>query len=301
MRILVIGDLMLDQVIDGNANRLSPEAPVPVISSPRESSTLGGAANTAINCKKLGANVTLAGSIANDDSGKKLLSLVADNEIDLSLIKLNSSITTKKVRVLATGQQITRIDYEQRLTYEESLLIWKDAYLSDLDDPYDAIIVSDYDKGVCNNSSMNLNKFKESNKRVIVDPKGSDFLKYSGALVLTPNKNEFEVVFGEWKPKKLKEATEYLGQANINNICITLGSDGFMCDGVDGFFSEPTNASDVFDVTGAGDSFISGLGIGIASKKDLKSSLVLANQAAGVAVRKKGTYAVTKEDIKDFL
>jgi len=305
--VLVIGDIILDEYIWGKANRLSPEAPVPVLEVSKYTYTLGGAANVANNIKTLGGKVVIAGALGQDPQADQLKTILEKNNIDSScLVNDPERPTTVKSRLLAHNrQQLVRFDRESKTPIspktEEILFekIEKQILETDL------VLISDYAKGVLTDSLLKkiIDFAKKINKPLLVDPKGLDFTKYSGATLITPNRLEAEIATKSPQgtlPKVLAEKLRE--QLDINYALITLGEDGALfCDGKN-IKTMPSIASEVYDVTGAGDSLISAVSLAmIASGGNLEIAVEIGNYAAGVAVRKIGTTAVTTDELKHII
>ncbi|MCH8932098.1 MAG: D-glycero-beta-D-manno-heptose-7-phosphate kinase [Nitrospina sp.] len=307
-KILVVGDLILDEYIWGTVNRISPEAPVPVLESKSENLSLGGAANVANNLVALGCEVYLVGGIGRDEKGDKLLDLIKNRSIHThGIYQFEHRPTTSKMRVIANNQQVLRIDKEddRPITEETEGKFLK--YLHAVIPEMDGVICSDYHKGILSEkiSSAIMHRAKKSKKRVVVDPKGADFHKYKGATVITPNQKEVERV----APIKinsredLDRAAEYiLNLTHSEGILVTRGKAGMI------FYSKKekpfeisTVAKEVYDVTGAGDTVISVFGMSLFSDFSYGEAAWLANMAAGIVVGKIGTAVVTLEEINEFL
>lgn len=300
MRILILGDLMLDVILNGEATRLSPEAPVPIILNAHRGYSPGGAANVALNCASLGAEVWVAGAVGRDEAAERLMHALGDRGVNTELVQKVCGPTTEKLRIKAGGQQLVRLDTEKALCVSDARLVWELAVEQDAKSPFDAIVISDYAKGMCVEQVVNVELFSSSCRRVIVDPKGQNFSKYSGALVITPNKSEYEMVFGKWSEAAFRRnADAILSEWRIRNLCVTLGAKGFHSSGLNGDFAEPSYAAEVYDVTGAGDSFVAGFAVALSSGIEYSECLRKANQAAGIAVRYRGTHQVTAQEFHD--
>ena len=304
-KVLVVGDLILDEYIWGSVNRISPEAPVPVLESKSENLSLGGAANVANNLIALGCEVYLVGGIGRDEKGDKLLDLIKNRSIHTNgIYRFVHRPTTSKVRVIANNQQVLRIDKEddRPITEETEGKFLK--YLHAVIPEMDGIICSDYHKGILSEKIANaiMQRAKKAKKRVVVDPKGTDFHKYNGATVITPNQSEVERV----APIKinsredLDRAAEYLiTLTKSEGILITRGKDGMIFyHKKDKPFEISTVAKEVYDVTGAGDTVISVFGMSLFSGFSYEEAAWLANMSAGIVVGKIGTAVVTLEEIK---
>ena len=300
--ILVVGDVMLDKYIYGDTSRISPEAPVPVFSLESEDIRLGGAANVALNLSNIGCNVSLMGFIGFDTESSKILKILELEKIDNRLIRLENFSTILKTRLVSKSQQLLRIDKEKKVTNSESeplLYEFKKIYKN-----YDLILFSDYDKGALQSIQELILLCKDSNIKVIVDPKQKDFKKYSGADLITPNLREFEMMVGHCaNEEELRLNSEKLiKDLSLNALLVTRGENGVSLLKNNGeYFSYKALALDVFDVTGAGDTLIAFTSACLAVGLSFKDSIYLANIAAGKAVNKFGTATVSVEEIKEFL
>jgi len=303
--ILVIGDLMIDHYLWGSCERISPEAPVQIVDIAKETTVLGGAGNVVNNLKALGAKVSVSGVIGNDENGAELLNLLREIDVHVENIVIQDGRkTSKKSRVIASSQQILRYDKESKEEISKSSV---DKILNSLNNSisnYDVVVLSDYGKGVltkelCQGIISTCNK---NGVKVLVDPKGSDYSKYSGAYLLTPNKKEaIQATKIEIKDKEsLKEALiKMKKEANLTISLITLSEDGVaIYDDEMRIF--PTVAKEVFDVTGAGDTVIASIAFAISAGKNIEESAKFANLAAGVVVGKIGSATVTLSEIEEY-
>lgn len=302
-RILVIGDVMLDRYFYGNVTRISPEAPVPVNCIEKKKDTLGGAANVAHNLAKLGCQTYLAGAIGDDHHGRLLTRELKKQGIHTEGIILGREKTTTKVRVLGGHQQMMRLDFEKTDSIaakaEQEL---KDFVDKSLNQGINAIIISDYGKGMCTEEMCQyaIQKAKEKYVPVLVDPKGNQWDKYRGASYITPNVKEAGEVLG----KKLANETDTLREIaevirekyGVDSVMITRSEKGISIFG-DDEITIPTMAQEVFDVSGAGDTVISGFAAGMAAALQISTAIEMANFAAGLEVSKLGTYAVSKNEL----
>jgi len=301
-KILVIGDLMIDKYLWGDCNRISPEAPVQIINVKKETKVLGGAGNVAHNLKTLDANVEVLSVIGGCEISKELKSLFADIKLKTDyLIEQKDRVTSKKTRIISSHQQVIRYDIESQedisSSSEEELL---KIYQTILDE-FDIVILSDYGKGVLTESITRqiIDIANLKNIKVIVDPKGSDYSKYTSAYLLTPNKKEASEATGIaiQDEGSLKLALKILKDfCNLSISLITLSEDGIAIFDNE-FKSHPTFAREVFDVTGAGDTVIASLGYALAAGKDIDSAIFFANLAAGVVVGKIGSATTSFEEI----
>ncbi|MDD2906440.1 MAG: D-glycero-beta-D-manno-heptose-7-phosphate kinase [Sulfurimonas sp.] len=303
--ILVIGDLMIDHYLWGSCERISPEAPVQVVDIAKETSVLGGAGNVISNLKTLGAHVSVASVIGDDDNGVELVAMLKEIGVDTqNIVVQKERKTSKKSRVIAVSQQILRYDKESK---EKITSASVDAIMSALSQAiaeYDIVVLSDYGKGVLTDDlCQRVIKLSNENKvRVLVDPKGSDFSKYKGAYLLTPNKKEAVIATGiEIKDERtLEEALLKLKtDCKLGISLITLSEDGIAT-----YDNElkvfPTVAKEVFDVTGAGDTVIASIAFALCAGKNIQESAKFANLAAGVVVGKIGSATVSIAEIEEY-
>ena len=307
-RLMVVGDLILDEYIWGSVTRISPEAPVPILETKSENLALGGAANVANNLVALGCEVYLVGAIGHDEKGDKLLSLIEEKKISSKgIFRFVHRPTTSKIRVVGHNQQILRIDKEDNRPIteetENKLIKFINKTLPDMD----IVICSDYRKGILTEKvfSAITHRAKNSKKRVIVDPKSSDFELYKGATIITPNQFEVEKAV----PIKIQDkidldrAAEYLlNLTHAESLLITRGKDGMtLYPSKEKPIDIPTQAKEVFDVTGAGDTVVSVLAMTLAVGFNYSDSAWLSNMAASIVVGKIGTAVVTLNEINEYL
>lgn len=302
--ILVIGDLMIDHYIWGNASRLSPEAPVPIVNVKNESTTLGGAGNVVQNLVSLGAKVAVAGVIGNDASGSQLIEILESEGVETSvIIKDNSRPTTVKSRVLVGSHQLVRIDREisEPISIElENELA--DKLLTHIENA-DIIIFSDYNKGLFTPGlTQRLIKVANSyHRKVIVDPKGLDYNKYKGAYLIKPNRKELAEAA---KTEKIKSFTDIqsaaqviFSQTDTDYLVVTLSEEGMAIITQQANKLLPVKATEVFDVTGAGDTVIATITYFIAAGFSVEEACELANHAAAIVIRHVGSATTTIEQI----
>ena len=304
--VLVFGDIILDRYISGYVDRVSPEAPVPVLKPSKEDIRLGGAANVAVNLTSLGSKATLIGVTGRDDSSDQVNDLLKKNKIRNALSK-SVNPTISKLRFLAGQQQLIRIDGEKEFTEAD----WKSS-LSNFRkhirrEKNQVLIISDYEKGTLKNIPLIIKEAKKLKKIILVDPKGDDFSKYKSANIITPNFNEFERVVGKIKQEAdvTSKGKELIYSLQLDALLITRGSEGMtLLEKIRGKIMRidfPTEAKDVFDVSGAGDTVIASIAAGLAGGFSLSESIKLANIAAGLVVGKSGTATVSREEITPFL
>lgn len=296
-RVMVIGDAMLDRYLFGNVDRISPEAPVPVVRVVREEERLGGAANVAMNVAGLGARSSLLTVLGQDEAGHRLRTLMEKAGV-LPMAEHDASLrTTVKQRVIGRSQQLIRLDFENQPA-GELLLRMLGAFEQALPSQ-DAILFSDYGKGGLTHLPQMIQQSRERGKVVLVDPKGNDYDRYSGASVITPNLAELAQVVGPWRDEAtLVERAHALRQRlQIDALVLTRAEEGMSLFDADGHLHVPTVAREVFDVTGAGDTVIATLACMLAIGMDLRQAIPIANRAGGIVVGKFGTAALTYEEL----
>jgi D-beta-D-heptose 7-phosphate kinase/D-beta-D-heptose 1-phosphate adenosyltransferase len=305
--LLVAGDIMLDQFVWGEVSRISPEAPVPVVEVQKETMLLGGAANVANNLRALGSPVILGGVVGKDAMGEDLKELARSRGIDTAAVVDGIRPTTIKTRIIARGQQVVRVDRESNSSLNDSTMKSLAKALEKLAPGIDGIIVSDYAKGVVVVRLMDELR-KISSKRGIpflVDPKPANSHLYHGVTLVTPNRQEAEAMAGlEIKDTKgLSQAAQQIrGRLGTEAVLITCGSHGMaLWQRENGLFTVPTMAREVFDVTGAGDTVVAAMALGIVNGLSFPEAAYLANIAAGIVVGKIGTATVTAGEIMEIL
>jgi D-beta-D-heptose 7-phosphate kinase/D-beta-D-heptose 1-phosphate adenosyltransferase len=303
-KILVVGDLILDRYADGKTGRVSPEAPVLVFEFDSERYLLGGACNVAANLRNLGAETSVLGVIGDDEAGRTLRTLLHDDGIDTScLVTDRTRPTTRKTRYVAKTAQVLRVDEESKAPIagdaEKDLL----ALLSQRPFPWQSILLSDYGKGVLTPKVIRaaVDAAKSAGGIVVVDPKGKDYSIYRGVDLLTPNREEAEAATGisiKGTPELHKAAEKLRALTGIKTATITLGKDGIFFENEDGTHRIlPTEARQVFDVTGAGDTVVAVLTFCRTCGVSLPDSLALANIAASITVGKFGTWAPSRQEV----
>ena len=304
--VLVFGDIILDRYISGSVDRVSPEAPVPVLKPSNEEIRLGGAANVALNLSSLGSNTTLIGVTGKDESSTQIIDLLKKNNIKKALSK-SKHPTISKLRILASQQQLIRIDNEEEFSetdWQSSLSNYR-KYINLKKNK--VLIISDYEKGTLKNIPLIIREAKKLKKIILVDPKGDDFSKYKSADIITPNFQEFERVVGKVnsEPEITKKGKDLIKSLNLSSLLITRGSEGMtLLDKRNGKVVRedfPTEARDVFDVSGAGDTVIASIAAGLAGGFSLSESIRLANLAAGIVVGKSGTATVNQAELVPYL
>lgn len=296
-KLLVVGDVMLDRYWFGEVNRISPEAPVPVVKVERHEERPGGAANVARNAASLGAQVSLLSVVGQDEAGETLAKLLTQAGVETSLHADASLDTTVKLRVLGRQQQLLRIDFETRPSHE--VLQIKLADFAARIATVDAVILSDYGKGGLTHIAQMIELARAAGKPVLVDPKGDDYQRYQGATLLTPNRSEFAQVAGQWQSEADLQARALAlrAQLGLAALLVTRSEEGMSLFGVEAVVHEPTQAREVYDVSGAGDTVIATLGVMLAAGCDLPVAMKWANRAAGIVVGKLGTATVTPAEL----
>ena len=291
-RVLIVGDVMLDRYWFGEVERISPEAPVPVVKIARTDERPGGAANVARNAAALGAQVTLISVIGADEPGRSLERLLAADHVRTSLHRDAALPTTVKLRVIGRQQQLLRIDFE---TMPSNSAL--DAKLADFEralPDFDVVVLSDYGKGGLAHIARMIELARARGTPVLVDPKGDDYGRYRGATLLTPNRTEFREVAGSWRTEAelAAKAQALRTELALGALLITRSEEGMSLYTDQGAQHFAAQALEVYDVSGAGDTVISTLGVLLGAHADLGSAVRIANQAAGVVVGKLGTAVV---------
>ncbi len=295
--VLVVGDVMLDRYWFGDVERISPEAPVPVVKIARTEERAGGAANVALNAAALGAQATLLSVVGTDEPGVALERLLAGERVRLSLHHDPALPTTVKLRVIGRQQQLLRIDFETAPSHE--VLATKLEDYATTVPRVSAVILSDYGKGGLAHIGEMIRRGRAARIPVLVDPKGDDWAKYRGASVITPNRTELRQVVGRWRDESDLEgrAQALREELDLAALLVTRAEEGMSLYSGEGALHIPAQAREVFDVTGAGDTVIATLGTLMAAGAPLSDSVRIANLAAGVVVGKLGTAVVTPAEL----
>jgi rfaE bifunctional protein kinase chain/domain len=295
--VLVVGDVMLDRYWFGEVSRISPEAPVPVVLIKDEDERLGGAANVAWNCKELGARTRLLSVVGRDEPGQALERLLRKKGIEASLHRDRGLSTTQKLRVIGRRQQLLRIDFEKPPS-REVLATKLEEFKRALPD-CGVVILSDYGKGGLAHIAEMIKGARRAGKRVLVDPKGDDYLRYKGCSIITPNVAELREVVGRWKDEKdLKSRAQALrARLGLEALLLTRGEDGMTLFSRSRILNVKAEAREVFDVTGAGDTVIATLAVMLAAGAGLESAMRIANRAAGIVVGKLGTATASAAEL----
>jgi len=296
--VLVVGDIMLDQYWYGPTQRISPEAPVPVVKINQEEHRPGGAANVALNIASIGGRVTLAGITGEDEASQHLKKQLSALNINCEFDQQKNIPTITKLRVMSRNQQLIRLDFEESLSDVDKKPLEEKVAAQLVN--HDLLLLSDYSKGTLSEVQNLITLAKNQGKAVLVDPKGTDFERYRGATLLTPNLSEFEAVVGECKTENdiVNKGQTLLVELDLDAMLITRSEQGMTLLRRDHEeFHLPTRAREVYDVTGAGDTVIATLALAIAAKAEYTQASALANMAAGIVVGKLGTSTVSEAEL----
>ena len=297
--LLVVGDVMLDKYWYGKVSRISPEAPVPVVQIEEQEARVGGAGNVALNAAALGANTQLLGLIGEDPSADQIEKLLGEQRVSCQLQRVAGSKTITKLRILSRQQQLIRLDFEDQFPgWNDDALI---ASFSACINSVDAVVLSDYAKGILRRTPALIQIARNAGKPIIIDPKGTDFDRYRDATLITPNLAEFEAVVGYCSSEAeiVKRGIALRERLNLGALVITRSEKGMtlLANG-HAPLHLPTQAREVFDVTGAGDTVLATLGVAIAIGVPLPDAVSLANASAGVVVSKLGTATVSAHELQ---
>lgn len=314
VKTLVIGDIMLDRFIYGQVTRISPEAPVPVFRFRREKQMLGAAGNVVANLTALGCQTTFIGLIGDDANGAKIAALLKQTGAHAHLLKLRAYPTIVKTRLIAGNNHLARVDQEEPLPVVTDLLPKFRRILTQAVKAADIVLLSDYNKGVLTalTTPMIIDICNTFQKKVIVDPKGADYTKYRGATLVKPNLKEFSEASGRtYTPESptfhadvIAGAQKLFHECRIENLLVTLSEHGMLhipAEHSDDLCHIPTEAKEVFDVSGAGDTSLATLGAALGADTPVKDAIKLANLASGLVVAKLGTATVTATELKSAL
>ena len=296
-RVLVVGDVMLDRYWYGAVDRISPEAPVPVVRVTREENRLGGCANVAYNVVSLGAHASLLSVVGDDEASHLLEDLVAQTGIAPHLGRDTQLKTTVKLRIIGRQQQLLRVDFEN--IPQTEVLASQSAQFASLLPTHAVVLFSDYGKGGLAHVSQMIGAARAAGKTVLIDPKGSDYSRYAGASCITPNRAELQQVIGEWSSEDdLRHKAHALReQLQLDALLLTRSEEGMTLFDAQGELHVSAQAREVFDVTGAGDTVIATLAALVASGQSLREAMPLANRAGGIVVGKFGTATVSFEEL----
>ena len=296
-RVLVVGDAMLDRYLFGDVERISPEAPVPVVRVTREEDRLGGAANVALNVRALGPVVTLITVVGDDEPARKLEALLTQRSIESLLGRDPQLYTSVKLRVIGRAQQLVRVDFENQPDHE--ILSGMLANFEHSVPSCGAVIFSDYGKGGLTHIAEMIERARAAAKPVLVDPKGADYSRYAGATLVTPNRAELAQVIGPWSSEpQLEERVANLRRTHrIEALLLTRSEEGMSLFDADGHVRIGAQAREVFDVTGAGDTVIATMAAMLAAGLSLREAMPIANRAGGIVVGKFGTATASFEEV----
>lgn len=297
-RLLIVGDVMLDRYWFGDTERISPEAPVPVVLVSKEDERLGGAANVARNAASVGAQISILGVVGDDEPGKVIESLLQEQGVKSYLQRDPDLRTTVKLRVVARQQQLIRLDFEKAPTHEA--LLSKLEQFKSLLNEVDAVIFSDYGKGGLTHVTQMIAAAKAAGKFVLVDPKGDDYSKYQSASMITPNRAELRQVVGRWKDEAdlTKKAQALRETLRLDALLLTRSEEGMSLFTANGVEHVKAQAREVFDVSGAGDTVIATMAVALAAGWAPGKAMALANKAGGIVVGKLGTATVSLEELQ---
>jgi len=299
--VVVAGDVMLDRYLFGGTERISPEAPVPVVQVRETVNRAGGAANVAANLASLGVDTTLIGVVGQDDEAAALKAVLEQQNVNCRFKAVANWPTTTKTRVQSRGQQLIRLDREEWGSSGSDALT---GYLKKALKSASTVVLSDYGKGALGDVSAMIDLCRNANTPVFVDPKGSDFDKYRGATVLTPNQSEFESVVGvcESEDELVERVRKMISELELGALLVTRSEKGMLLvEASDEPVFLSTRVSEVFDVTGAGDTVIAVLAGAVASGESMAAAAALSNLAAGLVVRKTGVASVSPSEIRAAL
>jgi len=296
-RVLVVGDVMLDRYWFGDVSRISPEAPVPVVHVTRNEDRIGGAGNVARNAAALGAQVTLLSVAGRDEAGQALRTLLDAESFTVHLHEDPAFSTITKLRIIGRQQQLLRVDFETQPGYEV-LAAKLEAYAQLLAD-CDVVILSDYGKGGLTHVTRMIELARAASKPILVDPKGDDWARYTGATLITPNRSEFRDVAGGWKTEAelADKAAAVRTSFQLDALLVTRSEEGMSLFDATGAHHEATRAQEVFDVSGAGDTVIAAYAVALAAGAGGVEAVRLANRAAGIVVGKFGTAVATADEV----
>ncbi len=296
-RVLVVGDAMLDRYIYGTVDRISPEAPVPVVRVTHEEERIGASANVAYNVVTLGAQASLLTVVGDDEASHKLEALVAKTGIKPHFGRDPELQTTVKLRVIGRQQQLLRLDFEN--TPKNEVLASQSAAFAELLPSHDAVLFSDYGKGGLAHVASMIGAARAAGKTVLIDPKGTDYSRYSGATLITPNRAELQQVIGAWNSEAdlQTRAQNLREQLGLDALLLTRSEEGMTLFDAEGHLHIGTEAREVFDVTGAGDTVIATMAALAAAGLTPRQAMPLANRAGGIVVGKFGTATVSYQEL----
>ncbi|WP_286236627.1 bifunctional D-glycero-beta-D-manno-heptose-7-phosphate kinase/D-glycero-beta-D-manno-heptose 1-phosphate adenylyltransferase HldE [Neptuniibacter halophilus] len=298
-QVLVVGDLMLDRYWHGPTSRISPEAPVPVVKVEQHEDRPGGAANVALNVTALGAGVSLVGLVGEDEAGRALKEQLSSARVNCVFAHTDQEPTITKLRVISRHQQLIRLDFEDKFAADYSARL--ENSVSPLLDNVSVLVLSDYGKGTLSDCQSLIRQAREKQVAVMVDPKGSDFGRYRGATLLTPNLSEFETIVGPCATEEelVSKGQQLLADLELEALLVTRSEQGMtLIRANQEELHFPARAREVFDVTGAGDTVISTLAAALAAGEDLANAVALSNIAASIVVGKLGTAAISAPELR---
>ena len=296
-RVLVVGDVMLDRYWYGSVDRISPEAPVPIVRITREEERNGGAANVAYNIVTLGAQASLLTVVGEDEASHRLEALVANTGIQTYFGRDAQLKTTVKLRIIGRQQQLLRLDFEN--TPKTEILASQTERFAELLPHHQAVLFSDYGKGGLAHVTDMIARARAAGKPILIDPKGSDYSRYRNADVITPNRAELQQVVGAWDSEpelhsKVEQLRQHIG---LKAVLLTRSEEGMTLFDADGAVSVSAQAREVFDVTGAGDTVIATMAALVAAGMSLRQAMPVANRAGSLVVGKFGTATVSYEEL----
>ena len=296
-KVLVVGDVMLDRYWYGAVDRISPEAPVPVVRITREENRLGGCANVAFNAVSVGAQASLLSVVGDDEASHLLQDLIAKSGITPYFGRDAQLKTTVKLRVIGRQQQLLRVDFEN--TPQNEVLSSQTQQFMQLLPDHPVVLFSDYGKGGLAHVTDMIAAARKANKAVLIDPKGSDFSRYAGATCITPNRAELQQVVGGWNSEEelSTKAHNLRKQLQLDAVLLTRSEEGMTLFDAQGAAHIAAQAREIFDVTGAGDTVIATLAALVAAGMSLREAMPWANRAGGMVVGKFGTATVSYEEL----
>ncbi|MDK4684327.1 D-glycero-beta-D-manno-heptose-7-phosphate kinase [Kingella negevensis] len=300
-KVLVVGDVMLDRYWFGDVTRISPEAPVPVAKIAKTDHRAGGAANVARNIAALGGRVGLLSVVGDDEAADMLVDLLNQDGVASHLHRSKTAPTTLKLRVLARNQQLIRLDFEEKPDSGSLKNVMQE--FAELVGQYDVVILSDYGKGVLDDVAVLIATARALGKPVLIDPKGSDYSRYYGATLLTPNRAELKDAAGSWsnEAELTAKAQALREELDLVALLVTRSEEGMSLFRENDVVHQPTRAQEVFDVSGAGDTVIAAMGLCLAAGYELPEAMHTANAAAGVVVAKLGTAVCSFDELVNAL
>lgn len=303
-KILIVGDIMLDKYYFGQVERISPEAPVPIVNIRKEESRPGGASNVANNIASLGGNVILCGCVGHDLFGKELERIIRDRHIETCLLKTDSPTITK-ARIIGGKQQIVRLDYEDKLVLTPEKEKEAEKAIRDILPGCSILVLSDYGKGfISDNFCRKLIQLaQKAGIPIVIDPKGKEWDKYAGAGIITPNVKELSDIVGYIVPNEDKAIEEAAGkiirEKHLSTLLVTRSEKGMSLVTETQSVHLPTHSQEVFDVSGAGDTVVATLSLCIANGYPVTEAMKIANIAAGIVVKKLGTATLSIEELQE--